>query len=275
MSTTETTAPAAPATQQRPRAERIALNNMIFESVLHIQSHQALEQFRLQFSSLSNQVRQLQSIEQRIQAALTTAEKDALAKVRESEIRDLQGKDSLFAKVYGFSAAALAQRPNFILNTVVRLLTPVTDEELTKARENKEFKESEVVVRDSAKLIHVSTLNGPAVQAFERDFKIIQANREAAIQLRAQAERLPAGEEKTKADEAFAAAEKKLNDDNAAMAKAYGFSLTRNYVAEPQSGVFFVALTQEEVQRAAAQQQAEAAGAPKAEARKDKPAKAN
>ncbi len=274
MSTTETTA-AETATQQRPKAERIALNNMIFESVLHMQSPQALEQFRLQFTSLGNQVRQLQGIEQRIQVALTTAEKDALAKVRESEIRDLQGKDSLFLKVYGFSAAALAQRPNFVLNTVVRLLTPVTDEELTKARENKDFKESDVVVRDSSKLIHVSTLRGPAVQAFERDFKIIQANREAAVQLRAQAERLPEGEEKTKANEAFAAAEKKLNDDNATMAGTYGFSLTRNYVAEPQAGVFFVALTQEEVQRAAAQQQAEAGQAPKAEAKKEKAAKAN
>lgn len=273
MSTTETTAPAA--TQQRPKAERIALNNMIFESVLHVNSHQALDAFRLQFASLANQIRQLQAIEQRIQAALTTAEKDALAKVRESEIRDLQGKDGLFQKVYGFSAAALAQRPHFVLNTVVRLLSPVTDEELTKARENKDFKESEVVVRDSAKLIHMSTLNGPAVQAFERDYKIIQANREAAVQLRAQAERLPAGEEKTKADEAFAAAEKKLNDDNAAMTKAYGFSLTRNYVAEPQAGIFFVALTQEEVERAVAQQKAEGEAAPKAEGKKEKAAKAN
>ncbi len=270
MSTTETPA----AEQKRPKAERIALNNMLFESVLHMQSAQALDQFRNQFTSLANQVRQLQGVEQRIQGALTTAEKDALAKVREQEIRDLQGKDGLFQKVYGFSAVALAQRPNFILNTVVRLLTPVTDEELTKHRENKEFKEEEVVVRDSSKLLHVSTLRGPAVQSFERDVKIIQANREAAVQLRAQAERLPEGEDKTKAQEAFAAAEKKLNEDNATMAKTYGFSLTRNYVADIQAGIFFVALTKEEAERALAQQQAEAGEAPKAEAKKEKAAKA-
>jgi len=269
MSTTETPAPAATA-QERPKAERIALNNMIFESVLHMQSPQALEQFRVQFSSLANQVRQLQAIEQRIQSALTTPEKEALAKVREQEIRDLQGKDGLFQKVYGFSAVALAQRPNFVLNTVVRLLTPVTDEELTKYRENKEFKEEEVVVRDSSKLLHVSTLRGPAVQSFERDVKIIQANREAALNLRAQAERF-SGDEKAKAEEAFAAAEKKLNEDNATMAKTYGFSLTRNYVAEVQTGIFFVALTKEEAERAAQQAAAEA---PKAEAKKEKAPKA-
>lgn len=273
MSTAESTAPATAAAQDRPKAERIALNNMIFESLLHIRSPQALEQFRSQFGSLSNQVRKLQAIDQRIQLALTTAEKDALAKVREQEVRDLQGKDGLFEKVYGFSATATALRPNFILNTVVNLLTPVTDEELTKARENKDFKEDEVVIRDNAKFLHISTIRGAAIQAFERDVKILQANREAAIQLKAQAERL-AGEEKAKAEEAFAAAEKKLNADNAEMAKACGFSLARNYVAEPQAAVFFVALTQEEVQRVA-QQQAEAAEAPKAEGKKEKAAKSN
>ncbi len=274
MSTTAE--PTTPATADRPKAERIAHNNMIFESVLHIRSAQTLEQFRGEFGSLATQVRQLQSIEQRIQAALTTAEKDALAKVREQEIRDLQSKDSLFQKVYGFSAAGLAVRPHFILNTEVRLLTPVTDEELTKARTEKDFSEKSVVIRDSSKFLHISTINGPAIQTFERDVKVIQANREAAIQLKAQADRLT-GEEKTKAEEAFAAAEKKLNEDNAMMAKTYGFSLTRNYNAEPQAGVFFVALTKEEVERAAAKDQVQATEPAKAvEAKKDKPAaKAN
>jgi hypothetical protein len=95
----------------------------------------------------------------------------------------------------------------------------------------------------------------------------MQANREAAIQLKAQVERLE-GEDKTKAEEAFKAAEKKLTDDNAIMTKTYGFSLTRNYIAEALTAVFFVALTQEEVQRIAQQQNAET---PKVEAKKDKP----
>jgi hypothetical protein len=270
MSSTESTPPAtadAPATQERPKAERIAMNNMIFESVLHIRTPQSIEQFRGQFGSLSTQMRKLQSIDQRIEAALTTAEKDALTKVREQEVRDLQSKDDLFQKVYGFTAASTALRPNFILNTLIRLLTPVTDEELTTARMNKDFKESEVIVRDNAKFLHVSTLKSPAIQAFERDVKIMQANREAAIQLKAQVERLE-GEDKIKAEEAFKAAEKKLTDDNAIMTKTYGFSLTRNYIAEALTAVFFVALTQEEVQRIAQQQNAET---PKVEAKKDKP----
>ena len=47
-------------------------------------------------------------------------------------------------------------------------------------------------------------------------------------------------------------------------------SPVRPFRHETLSAVFFVALTQEEVERAAAQQQAEAAG--KSEPKKDKPA---
>lgn len=263
---------AAPAPLEQPKAQRLAMNNMIFESLLHIRNPQAIEQFRSQFGSLSTQMRKLQSIDQRIEAALTTPEKDALAKLREQEVRDLQSKDSLFQKVYSFSATGTALRPNFILNTVVRLLTPVTDEELTVARAAKEFNEAEVIIRDNAKFLHVSTLKGPMVQKFDRDVKIIQADREAAIQLKAQADQLE-GEEKVKAEEAFKDADKKLIDDNAVMTKTFGFSLTRNYVAEALTAVFFVALTQEEVQRSAAQQQN--TEAPKIEAKKDKAPKAS
>lgn len=270
MSTTET---AEPTTQQRPKAERIALDNMIFESVLFLNNAESVQGFSQQFEALGNQARRLQAIEQRIQVALTTAEKDALAKVREQEVRDLQAKDALFQKVYGVTSL-LSTRPFRIFPTKLQVLVPVTDEELTKARAEKDFKEEGVVVRDNSKLLLACTMTGAAIQGFERDIKVFHANRENAILTKAQAERLT-GEEKTKAEAAFAEAEKALTEEHARLTKTYGLSPMRPFRAEALSAVLFVALTKEEVERAAAQQQAEAAEAPKAESKKEKAAKAN
>ncbi len=268
MSTTETP---APATQQRPSVERITYNNTVYAKVYHLSSPQRIAEFGTQFGSLNTQFRRIQSLEQRAQIALTTAEKDALAKVREQEIRDFNGKDSLFQKVFGFAVAPHASRPHLVLNYAIRILTPVTDEEISKAREGKEFNEADVVVRDSTKFMVASTIGLPAIQEFERNVKIIQASAEAIAFNKATLPQLKE-EDRAKQEAAIAAAEAKHKADLETMAKTYGTVVGRQYVPEAIEAGFFVAITPEENQQI---NQAEAAAGAKAEDKKEKPAKAN
>jgi len=275
----ETPAPAPTATEaaDRPKAERIVLpvNNqpVVFESLLVFRAEKALADFGQQFDLLRQQVGRLQGLAQRREQALTTGEKDALSKVIEQEVRDLDSKDALFQKVYGFRVAALQNRPVKVQQTR-RLLTPATDEELAKARAAKEFKEEEVVTLEGKAHLVLSTMTGLAFDEFWRNAQVMTGRRDNLAQFRQNLANLPA-DQKEKAEATAKEAEEQLVKDNEAMFKTYGFTLTRNLVVDFIEAKFFVALTQEDVQKAqAAAGAAPAAKAP--EARKDKPApKAN
>jgi len=249
--TTATATPAAPAAPRAIRAVFPIGNNQqaVFESLLFINNPQTLIEFRNQFGALEGQVNRIININQRIQQALTTAEKDALGKVREQEIRDLEAKDSLFQKVYNFRVAGLAGRPNLIRNTAIRLLTPATDEEISKARAAEGgLKEEDVVIRGDRKFIAISTITGDHIPLFERNVNLVQAQRQNLIQLKAAIEQAT-GEGKAKLEEQFKKDEETLLKNNEEMTKTYGFSLARNFEVEVLQGIFFVALTAEEAQK--------------------------
>lgn len=273
----ETPAPAA-TEAERPKAERIVLpvNNqpVVFESLLVFRAEKAMAEFGQQFDLLRQQVGRLQALAQRRDQALTTGEKDALSKVLEQEVRDLDSKDALFQKVYGFRVAALQNRPVKIQQTR-RLLTPATPEEVAKARAAKEFKEEEVVTLDGKTHLVLSTMSGLPFDEFMRNAQIITARRDNLAQFKQNIANVPA-DQKEKAEAAAKEAEAQLIKDNEAMFKAYGFTLTRDLVIDFIEAKFFVALTQEDIQKAqsAGGDAAPAAKAP--EAKKDKPvAKAN
>jgi hypothetical protein len=274
----DTPAPTTPAAAaaERPKAERIVLpvNNqpVVFESLLVFRAEKAMADFAQQFDLLRQQIGRLQGIAQRREQALTTGEKDALSKVLEQEVRDLDSKDALFQKVYGFRVAALKNRPVKIQQTR-RLLTPASPEELAKAKAAKEFKEEEVVTLEGKTHLILSTMTGLAFDEFMRNAQAITARRDNLAQFKQNLGNVPA-DQKDKAEAAAKEAEAQLAKDNEAMFKAYGFTLTRDLVLDFIDAKFFVALTQEDVQKAQA-----AGGAPAAakapEAKKDKPAKAN
>jgi hypothetical protein len=274
----DTPAPTTPAAAaaERPKAERIVLpvNNqpVVFESLLVFRAEKAMADFAQQFDLLRQQIGRLQGIAQRREQALTTGEKDALSKVLEQEVRDLDSKDALFQKVYGFRVAALKNRPVKIQQTR-RLLTPASSEELAKAKTAKEFKEEEVVTLEGKTHLILSTMTGLAFDEFMRNAQAITARRDNLAQFKQNLGNVPA-DQKDKAEAAAKEAEAQLAKDNEAMFKAYGFTLTRDLVLDFIDAKFFVALTQEDVQKAQA-----AGGAPAAakapEAKKDKPAKAN
>lgn len=257
----EVSAPKAPA-----KPEYTVMNNMLFEGVLKIHNPQTLQQFQAQFNSLNAEVQRIITLGQRIEQALTTAEKDALAKVREQEIRDLDAKDTLFQKVYGFKVSGFAGRPTFVRNTKISLLMPVTDEELTKIRADKEFKEEDVVIRDSQKLVKMSTITDEGIPLFERNVNLVQAQLQNLRQLKAAIDQSQ-GEGKAKLEEQFKKDEETLNKNNEEMFKIYRFSLARSFAVDILEGTFFVALTREEAERVVQQQKAAPApAAPAAQA---------
>lgn len=245
---TTATETAAPAT---PKAERILLpvNNQpaVFESLLLFQAEQTLGEFIQQFDALRQQFGRLQGIAQRRDQALTTGEKDALSKVLEQEARDLDAKDSLFQKVYGFRVVALGNRPVKIQQTR-RLLLAATDEELAKAKQEKDFKPESIVTIEGKPHLVISTMSGLAFDEFLRNYEIIKNKRDSLVNAKAVADKAT-GDEKARAEAFLKEVEPGVIKDNELMAKTYGFSLTRNFAMDFVEAKFFVMLVEEEVRK--------------------------
>lgn len=125
---------------------------------------------------------------------------------------------------------------------------------------------SPAVAPAATKLIKVATLSTvEANRDFAKNVQLIQAQRQMAVELNGAWEKekdaKKKGELKTQLDALLA----KLNENNAAMSKAYGFSLTRNYTMEIETAHIYMQVTEEEAarfeqeQKAAAQKDAKAA----------------
>lgn len=97
------------------------------------------------------------------------------------------------------------------------------------------------------KLVRIATLNGTdANREFQANVQLLQTQRQAAVELNAAMEKEKDAKKKkeikTQLDQLLA----KLNDNNAKMQKAYGFSLTRNYVVEIEKANIYLLVTDEE-----------------------------
>lgn len=256
--TTATETPAAPKAERAyfPFNGQMALH----ESLLIFRAGQALQDFWQNFDSLATQFQRIRMIAQRREQALTTAEKDALAKVMEQEVRDFEAKDSLFQKVYNFRCGILlSQNRPFYLHRTFRLLTPVTEEEAGKIKAEKDFKPENLVTIEGKTHLLLSTLGGLAYDDFMRNAQVVTARRDNIFKFR---ENLPnlSAEDRPKAEAALKEADEALAKDNEAMLKTFGFTLGRNTTLDFVEAKFFVALTQEDLQKAAP-----AASAPAAE----------
>lgn len=255
-------------TSAAPKAERIVLpvNNQpaVFESLLIFKAEATMNEFGQQFDALRQQFGRLQGIAQRRDQALTTGEKDALNKVLEQEARDLDAKDSLFQKVYGFRVVALGNRPIKIQQTH-KLHIALSDEELAKAKQEKDFKEEMVSTIEGQKYVHIRTIGGLAYDEFIRNYQVISAKRTNFVNFKAAAEKAT-GEEKTRIEKFLKDAEAELLKDNELMFKTYGFTLSHNFRLTFEDAKFFVMLVEEEVKRlqASAAAPAEAAKKPAA-----------
>jgi ribosomal protein L12E/L44/L45/RPP1/RPP2 len=266
MSATET--PSAPADAPKgPVIELIPLGQNLARVVLTISNQGSLARFQQELQTLGQHFGRIQQLQQRIQAALTTVERDALIKVGEAEVKDFNEKDAVFVKVWGFSVSAVANRQATFVNTALRLFAVVSEEEAAKAKADKNFKEEQLVVRGDRRLLQTAEIRGlDLVIQFDQFAKVLQARRDAAVQLTELLKRAEKDEEKARIQTQLDQTLELLNKGNKEMAESVGYSITHNYEVEVLESKFVILLNQEEVNQvqgliANAQQQAAAAPA--------------
>ena len=274
-----TTAAETPATAEAPKGpviELIPLGNNLGRVVLTIANPVSLARFQQEYGTLLQQFQRIQQLQARIQSALTTVEREALAKVGESEVKDFNEKDAVFAKVWNFNVPVLANRQTTFINTALRLFAVVSDEEAGKARAAKDFKEEQLVKRDGKNLLHTADIRGfEFVVQFDQFAKVLQARRDAFVQLTQLLANAKDEEQKKNIQKQLDETRGLLEKGNEEMAKSVGYSITHNYEVEVLESKFVFLLNQEEVNQVSnlfANAQAEAAKAtaeaPKAEAPK-------
>jgi ribosomal protein L12E/L44/L45/RPP1/RPP2 len=266
MSATETAAAPAEA-PKGPVIELIPLGQNLARVVLTISNQGSLARFQQELQTLGQHFGRLQQLQQRIQVALTTVERDALTKVAEAEVKDFNEKDAVFVKVWGFSVSAVANRQATFVNTALRLFAVVSEEEAAKAKADKNFKEEQLVVRGDRRLLQTAEIRGlDLVIQFDQFAKVLQARRDAAVQLTELLKRAEKAEDKTRIQTQLDQTLELLNKVNKEMAESVGYSITHNYEVEVLESKFVILLNQEEVNQvqgliANAQQQAAAAPA--------------
>jgi len=278
MSATET--PAAPAEAPKgPVIELLPLGQNLGRVVLTISNQGSLARFQQELQTLGQHFGRIQQLQQRIQSALTTVERDALVKVAEAEVKDFNEKDAVFAKVWGFNVPAVANRQATFVNTALRLFAIISEEEATKARAAKDFKEEQLIVRGDRRLLQTAEIRGlDLVVQFEQFAKVLQARRDAVIQLTELQKRAEKEEDKARIQTQLDQTLELLNKGNKEMAESVGYSITHNYEVEVLESKFVILLNQEEVNQIeaafrGAQQSAAAPAAieaPKAEKKADK-----
>lgn len=268
---TETAAPATAEAPKGPVIELIPLGNNLGRVVLTIANPVSLARFQQEYGTLLQQFQRIQQLQARIQSALTTVEREALAKVGESEVKDFNEKDGVFAKVWNFNVPVLANRQTTFINTALRLFAVVSDEEAAKARAAKDFKEEQLIKRDGKNLLHTADIRGfEFVVQFDQFAKVLQARRDAFVQLTQLLGNAKDEEQKKNIQKQLDETRALLEKGNEEMAKSVGYSITHNYEVEVLESKFVFLLNQEEVNQVsslfanAQQQQAAAAEAPKA-----------
>jgi ribosomal protein L12E/L44/L45/RPP1/RPP2 len=279
MSATETAAAPAEA-PKGPVVELIPLGQNLARVVLTISNQGSLARFQQELQTLGQQFGRIQQLQQRVQSALTTVERDALSKVGEAEVKDFAEKDAVFAKVWGFNVPAVANRQATFVNTALRLFAVVSEEEAAKARSSADFKEEQLVIRGDRRLLQTAEIRGlDLVVQFDQFAKVLQARRDAVLQLTELLKRAEKEEDKTRIQGQLDQTLELLNKGNKEMAESVGYSITHNYEVEVLESKFVILLNQEEVNQiqgliANAQQQAAAAApaveAPKLEKKADK-----
>ena len=267
MSATETSTATAEA-PKGPVVELIPLGQNLARVVLTISNQGSMARFQQEIQTLGQQFGRIQQLQQRIQSALTTVERDALTKVGEAEVKDFAEKDAVFAKVWGFNVPAVANRQATFVNTALRLFAVVSEEEAAKARASADFKEEQLVIRGDRRLLQTAEIRGlDLVIQFDQFAKVLQARRDAVIQLTELQKRSTNDEEKTRIQTQLDQTLELLNKGNKEMAESVGYSITHNYEVEVLESKFVILLNQEEVNQiqgliANAQQQQAATAAP-------------
>jgi methionyl-tRNA synthetase len=152
-------------------------------------------------------------------------------------------------------------------HALAAIFAVVSEEEAAKAKADKNFKEEQLVVRGDRRLLQTAEIRGlDLVIQFDQFAKVLQARRDAAVQLTELLKRAEKDEEKARIQTQLDQTLELLNKGNKEMAESVGYSITHNYEVEVLESKFVILLNQEEVNQvqgliANAQQQAAAAPA--------------
>jgi hypothetical protein len=97
------------------------------------------------------------------------------------------------------------------------------------------------------KLLRIATLDSAETnREFQANVQLLQNQRQAAVELNAAMEKEKDAKKKKEIKAQLDQLLTTLNDNNAKMQKAYGFSLTRNYVVEIEKANIYLLVTDEE-----------------------------
>lgn len=97
------------------------------------------------------------------------------------------------------------------------------------------------------KLVRVSTLSTiDANREFQANVQVMQAQRQAAVELNAAIEKENGATKKAELKKQLAALMAKLNENNDTMRKTYGFSLERNYTLIIEKAHVYMLVSEEE-----------------------------
>ena len=110
------------------------------------------------------------------------------------------------------------------------------------------------------KLVLVRTLDSvKANQDFQHDVQVMQSQRQAAVELNSTMEKEKDAKKKKDLKTQLDTLMAKLNENNTAMQKVYGFSITRNYSMEVEKSNIYMLVTDEEAAKIEQAQKAEQA----------------
>ena len=100
------------------------------------------------------------------------------------------------------------------------------------------------------KLIRIGSLNTvESNQEFERNVRLLQAQRARAVELSKAIETAQTGAAKEALQQELNQIMVKLNENNKKMFESYGFSITRNYTRVIESSHIYMFVTEEEAKR--------------------------
>ncbi|MES2692846.1 MAG: hypothetical protein V4773_05180, partial [Verrucomicrobiota bacterium] len=110
------------------------------------------------------------------------------------------------------------------------------------------------------KLVRVKTLTGVEEnRQFQQNMQLVQAQRQAAIEIQGSMDKETDPKKKADLKKQFDQILARLNENNDAMTKAYGFSLARNYIMEIETAHIYLLVSDEEAVKIEAEQKAAAA----------------
>ena len=240
----KTTPTAAPAVD----TNLLTHDSKVFIRWLEISDANTMLRFQSDLEVMRTTGAKILQLAKRIELAVTTTEREALTKLRDSELQNYRKNDAEFELIYKTKTDDWILRPHFIQNTKIRLLSPVSDEIIDNLRKGSGFKEADIVARGNQKLVVLSVVEGDQIPILERNLRIIHAQQTSVIQLRA-AEKTAANDEaKKRVQDELEKVTKSLQTNAEQMLKTYGI-FTNDIVVENLGGILWVALTEEELKR--------------------------